>query len=501
VRLPATAPHGAAKGDDVSRGIPSAIGAALRDAGVRPGDRAVVAVSGGVDSMVLLDVLVRLAPRLGLRLHVVHVHHGLRGQSADRDAALVSDAASRYGLPMLVERLRPETRPNGTSVQVWAREARYACLESVRAAIRGTWVLTAHTRDDQAETVLLNLLRGAGPRGLAGIPGRRARILRPLLCVSRRDIASYAAARRVAFRDDRSNRSVAYRRNRIRLQLLPLLAREYNPRIVETLAALAMAAREDDDALTAAAETLASAAVRVRGGSVGVSLALLSAAAPAIARRLLQGAFRRATEGRHGLTRRHVSALLDAATHGGRVYLPGGVLASASAGYLRFGPGAPAWRSTRPEARQAAGDPPAEVPVRPGRWARWDPAGCFVRVRRVLGARPRTGSADSRRALLSPTVLDQPLRLRAWRPGDRFRPLGLGGEKKLQDFFVDAKLPREERHRVPLLVAGECVAWVVGHRVAETFAWKRGRRACLAEVRFAEGAHGVPPGSHAAVGR
>lgn len=485
----------------MSKAIPSAIGEALRDAGARPGDRAVVAVSGGVDSMVLLDALVRLAPRLDLRLHVVHVHHGLRGRSADRDAALVSDAAIRYGLPVVVERLRPETRPPGTSVQAWARESRYARLEAVREEIHGTWILTAHTRDDQAETVLLNLLRGTGPRGLAGIPGRRDRILRPLLTVSRRDIASYATTRRVAFRNDPSNRSVAYRRNRIRLQLLPLLAREYNPRIVEALAGLAAEAREDDDALTTTAAALATETVRDRGPSVRVSVALLSAAAPAIGRRLLQGAFRRATDGRHGLTRRHVSALLRAATRGGSVPLPGGVRGRVSGKYLWFEAGAPVRRSRRPGDLPTATDPTIEVPVRPGRWARWDAARCFVRVRRVIGDRIRPAPADARRAILSPAVLGEPLRLRAWRPGDRFRPLGLAGGKKLQDFFVDAKVPREERHRVPLLVAGGHVVWVVGHRIAEPFRWKGGRTACLAEVRFSEGAHGVPAGSDPVVGR
>ena len=131
--------------------------------GVGRGDRVVVAVSGGVDSMVLLRALVHLAPRLGVELHVAHIHHGLRGQSADRDAALVSAEAARYALPISVERLSAEARRRGTSVQAWARAARYARLEAIRRRVRAAWVLTAHNRNDQAETVLLNLLRGAAP--------------------------------------------------------------------------------------------------------------------------------------------------------------------------------------------------------------------------------------------------------------------------------------------------------------------------------------------------
>jgi tRNA(Ile)-lysidine synthase len=474
---------------------------ALQAAGVRPEERVVVAVSGGVDSMVLLHALVRLVPRLDLRLHVAHIHHGLRGRSADRDAAFVSAEAVRYGLPISVERLAAETRPAGTSVQVWAREVRYARLEAIRKKTGAAWILTAHTQNDQAETVLLNLLRGTGPRGLAGIPGRRDRILRPLLAVSRREIVTYAAKQRVAFREDPSNRSVAYRRNRIRRELLPLLAREYNPRIVETLTGLAAQAREDEDALALQAAALAAGAIRERGPSVGVNVALLRAASPSIARRLLQEGFRRATDRRHGLTRRHVSALMRAAARGGSVPLPGGLRALASAEYLWLGPRAPSERDRGSGARSPVSELPPDVPLRPGRWVRWDPGQCFVRVRRVEGDRIRLTRRDSRREVLSPALLREPLRLRAWRPGDRFQPLGLPGGKKLQDFFVDAKVPREERCMVPLLVAGERVAWVVGHRIAETFRWTGERVACLAEVRFSEERHGVPAGPDPAVGR
>jgi tRNA(Ile)-lysidine synthase len=486
----------------VPRALGTAVAGALTDAGVGRGDRLVVAVSGGVDSMVLLDVLVRLASRLDLRLHVAHIHHGLRGASADRDAALVSTEAARCALPVSVERLAPETRTRGTSVQAWARAVRYARLEAIRRRVRAAWVLTAHNRDDQAETVLLNLLRGAGPRGLAGIPTVRERILRPFLAVSRAEIESYAAARSVRFREDPSNRSAAYRRNRIRRQLLPMLTREYNPRVVEALAALATQAREDDDALTSEATALGAAALRARGPAVEVSVRALSTAPPAVARRLFQEAFRRAAVGKHGLTRRHLAALTLLAARGGDVLLPGGLRAWASARSVWIGPGA---RTTAhrpaPDARPACRGARPALRLPPGRWVAWDPGGCSVRVRRVTGGDIRLSRRDPCREILHAKVLDEPLRLRAWHAGDRFRPLGLRGRKKLQDFFVDAKIPREARARVPLLVAGDRIAWVVGHRIADEFRWTGERAACVAEVRFTEGRNGIPAGSDAAVRR
>lgn len=479
----------------------ASVAQALSEAGIHPGDRCVVAVSGGVDSMVLLDALVRLAPRLRLGLHVAHIHHGLRGRSADRDAAFVAAAAARHALSVSVDRLAAETRPRGTSVQVWAREARYSRLETVRRRTRAGWTLTAHTEDDQAETVLLNLLRGTGLRGLAGIPQRRGHIVRPLLSVSREAIATYAAARGVAYREDASNRRLAYRRNRIRAHLLPMLAREYNPRIKTALAALAVLAREDEAALESRAATAARAALRQRGSTVALDLARLRTAPSAIARRLFHEAFRRISAGRHGLTRRHLDAIGRLADVGAAVSLPGGLRAWVAAHELRFGPAAPARRNRRARRDIATAHRSAEVALRPGSWVRWAPGACSLRIRRVVGKRPRTEAEDPTRELLSARVLDGPVSVRGWRPGDRFRPLGLAGTKKLQDFFVDAKIPRKARARVPLLVAADRIAWVVGYRIADEFRWAGERTGCMAEVRFAEGARGVPAGQNALVRR
>jgi len=460
---------------------------ALREAGVSREERALVAVSGGVDSMVLLDVLARLQDRLGLRLHVAHVHHGLRGKAADRDAAFVVAEAARRGLAASVCRLDPAERRRGESVEMWARAARYACLDAITARVRASRIAVAHTLDDQAETVLLHLLRGTGPRGLAGIPAVRRRILRPLLTVSRAEVEAYAAARGLAFRTDASNASDAYLRNRIRHHLLPLLAKEYNPRIVESLAALAVLMREDESALADQAASLLVKSVREAGPAVSLAVAALRGAPPAVARRAFQEAFQRArpegTRGRHSLTRRHLAALRRLLTREGAERLPGGSEARREGTEIRIGPSPAPAPSTRRQAPRSEVEPPADVPVRPGVWASWPPLNCRVRVRR-LKADARLARRARWREILSPRLLGAPLTLRGWRPGDRFRPLGMSGEKKLQDFFVDAKVPRQERGRIPLLLTGDRIAWVVGHRIAEEFRFRGGGPACLVEVEF-----------------
>jgi tRNA(Ile)-lysidine synthase len=467
----------------VPRSLRGAVALALAEAGVRTGDGLVVAVSGGVDSMCLLHALAACAGRGGLRLVVAHVHHGLRGRSADRDAASVVAAAERLGLPYALERLDGATRAPGTSVQVWAREQRYRVLEAVRRRVNAEWVATAHNQNDQAETLLLNLLRGTGPKGLAGIPLIRGRILRPLLAVSRGEVEAYRDRYEIGFREDPSNRSDVYRRNRLRHRLLPQLLREYNPRLVESLAALAGQAREDEEALTAVVERLAAGALCTRGSAVGLTLADLAAAPPAIARRLLQEAYGRAVGVGHGLTRRHLAALASLALGAGRVRLPGGVAVSRAGGLLWFEPLAGGGPS--PSAPTVVATP--EAILRPGRWTRWRPGGCMIRERHVAGRELRVPGDDPARELLSPVLLAGTLRLRGWRPGDRFQPLGLRGAKKLQDFFVDTKIPRGARARIPLLVAGDRIAWVVGVRIADPFRWSGEPSGCLAEVRWLEG--------------
>jgi len=383
-------------------------------------------------------------------------------------------------------RLVPAERRRGESVQAWARAARYACLDAVAARVRASRIAVAHTLDDQAETVLLHLLRGTGPRGLAGIPPVRHRILRPLLAVSRADIEAYATARHLAYRTDASNASNAYLRNRVRHHLLPLLAKEYNPQIAGSLAALAALMREDESALAEQAASFLAKAAREAGPAICLTVEALRAAPPAVARRAFQDAFQKVSRGRHALTRRHLEALRRLFAREAVVLLPGRSEARREGAVIRIGPSAATAAGT-PDADAQAAEPPGEIPIRPGVWTRWPPLRCRVRVRR-LAAGARSARRVPWREILSPLLLEAPLTLRSWRPGDRFRPLGMSGGKKLQDFFVDAKVPRQERSRIPLLISGGRIAWVVGRRIAEEFRFRGDGPACLVEVEFPGGA-------------
>ena len=238
----------------------TAVGAVLREIGAAsvqapPVPTMVVAVSGGPDSICLLDALTRLArrpakgqTRPALVLHVAHLHHGLRGLDADRDEAFVRKTAGRHGWPVTIGRIdaRQRARQAKRSLQEAARLERYRFLAETADRVGATWIAVGHTATDQAETLLLRLLRGTGPAGLAGMPlAREGHIVRPLLRVTRDAVIDYLRRYKLAYRRDRSNRDRHYTRNRLRADLLPRLARDYNPSIVTALATTAMLMAEE----------------------------------------------------------------------------------------------------------------------------------------------------------------------------------------------------------------------------------------------------------------
>lgn len=421
-----------------------------------PGDGVVVAVSGGVDSMVLFHLLANLGPSLRLRLHAAHLNHGLRGAEAERDASAVQAWAEALGVPLTVERAGPLDRRGG-SLQRAARAARHHFLERVADRARAERIALGHNQDDLAETVLLNLLRGAGLRGLAGIPPARGRIIRPLLDVPREAILAYARAHGVPWVEDSSNREITYRRNRVRAEILPRLAKDYNPQIRAVLARTAAILRAEDAFL----ETLAGDALRSLSRPATPGRAVLDASGLGGLHPVLRGrALRAALRGLPGapvLSAGHLTALEAWAAAGPR---PG------RCDFLRRVTAW--WEGDRLVLAPKGVAPPLQpVPLPLGVATRVTSFGMTFLAERVGAAAGAPTSPEPDEAWLDAVAAAAGLAVRAWRAGDRFRPLGLGGTKKLQDFFVDAKLPREMRGRVPLVVSGDHILWVVGHRIDE----------------------------------
>ena len=312
------------------------------------GERIAVAASAGRDSSVLAHLLARGADAGGFSVALVHVHHGLRGADADADEAFVEGLALTLGVPFAAERVDPAGEREGQqgrereSPQEAARRLRYAALERLRAEVAADRIATAHHADDQAETVLLRLLRGTGPDGLGGIPERSpdGGVLRPLLGWSGDEIAEYAASRGVGWREDASNRSSEYARNRLRRNWLPGLQADFNPQLLQTVAQLAEAQRRDSEWIQAAVAQEVRARLVVEGAWLRIDAKDWGALPEALSRRLARAALQRAGAGR-AVERVHLErmqAFLANPRRGRRIELPGGLELSGANGECRLGP-------------------------------------------------------------------------------------------------------------------------------------------------------------------
>lgn len=308
-------------------------------------DRVVVGVSGGADSVALLHLLVRLRPSLRLTLYVVHVDHQLRAE-APEDAAFVQELAARLKVPAVIERRDVEAlcRRAGWSLEDGARRIRYRCFVEAAARYSASAVALAHTADDQAETVLMRLLRGSGLTGLAGIPVMResqgVRIVRPLLHCWRNEVLAYLTSVRLTYREDASNADRRFVRNRIRHELLPLLAREYNPNIKAALVQLAGHSRVDDAYLQSSAQRYwKRVAHAARRGDVSLKLPTLSRQPEALQRQLVRRALREIQGDLNQFEFRHwleLDRLLQRPSTRAAVHLPGGVQVVREHDRLRF---------------------------------------------------------------------------------------------------------------------------------------------------------------------
>jgi len=455
---------------------------------LEPGDRVIVAVSGGPDSLALTHALHRLAPEWGLSLHLFHMEHGLRGEASQADAAFVADLARELSLPLTTVALRPgELEALPGSLEDNARRRRYAEMARLAAAIGAQRAATGHNRNDQAETVLMRLLRGSGTTGLAGIPPVRREdgffIIRPLLDCSRKEILEYCRTHGLKPRLDASNLESGFTRNRIRLELLPALTERFGEAVVDNLAQAAEVLREEDRLL---AELARAACARCGWQEVGEepgNLVIeldgprLMQEPPALARRVVRMAVQRVSGSPYGPGLAAVSRALELAgrtdgTH--ELDLPQGVRLSVAYGRCRFA------RSDR--GRGTGGEVcdrvwpvavPGETPI---------PALGVTVVAEAAPASAMPGRLPAGEEWFDRDRLPGPLFVRTRRPGDRLWPVGMEGSKKLQDILVDAKVPRAKRDGLPLLVAGDTVIWVPGVSRDRRFRLGAGSRAALRVV-------------------
>jgi tRNA(Ile)-lysidine synthase len=429
-----------------------------------PGNRVVIAVSGGPDSVCLLSVLHSLAKDLDLTLHVAHLDHMFRGKESADEALFVEGLAKKFNIAATIEKIDVPAfcRERGLSAQAGAREVRYGFLANVAESVGDARIATGHTATDQAETFLMRLVRGAGISGLSAIPPKRGNIIRPLIETTREDVLGYLQSAGLVYATDPSNDKPVYTRNRIRTDMLPVL-KKFNPRVVETLAAEASLLRDEDEAIEAYLTQLMKGMFDREEGLIMIKRAEFNALPLAFRRRMFRLAACLLGADSPLLARVQVDEALGfiAASQTGRTMrLPEGLTVERE--YERFNLS----KALEAEHFSHALAVPGTTSI--------PELGLDIDIERILSAGGSAGEGEDKnyrwQALFDYDKIRPLLTLRNRRPGDRFCPAGMGGRsKKLQDYLVDEKVPRRKRDAIPLLCSGEDILWVVGHRTDERF--------------------------------
>jgi tRNA(Ile)-lysidine synthase len=432
-----------------------------------PGDRVLVAVSGGPDSGALLHILYDLRSELELHLEIAHLQHGIRGADARDDARFVAEVAEKLGLPFHLREInlrQIKSAAGKGNLEALARDERYRFFAAVARERRLGKIATAHTQDDQAETVLMWLLRGSGLKGLGGMSpihrlnGRniesdsRLIVIRPLLAVSRAEIEEHLNENGLAFRIDRSNQDPSFLRNWIRVELIPRLKEKMDRNLPSRLARQAEIIREDDQLLDA----LAKAALDETRNAESMNRESLLKHGKAMQRRLLR-LWTEETRGHlRGLDFQHMEALLDLIKAGppqSRLAIPGGWELVKEYETLRLE------KRSRSLKQQCAC---YSYELQVGEDLHVREAGLTIESREIFPPLP-SPPADLMDVFFDSASFAGKLTMRNFRPGDRFQPLGMRGHKKVKELFIEKKMPLSVRASLPLLVLDDEVMWIPGY--------------------------------------
>lgn len=426
----------------------------------------VVGVSGGVDSVCLLHVLASIRHETGIELHAAHLNHKLRGAESDADAEYVAELCGDLGINVTIEsrsvkRYRARRR---CSLEEAAREVRYNFFREVLDSVGADAVAVAHTANDQAETILMHLIRGTGLSGLVGMRpsvglalrnGRYLTIVRPLLEVTRGETLSYCVAHGLKPREDSSNRSLAHLRNRVRAELLPLLG-EYNPSIIRTLCRSARIFAEDMAYLDDIVRQAFDEAVEETAEGLALDNQRLMGLHPAVRSRLIRAVLARMIGSPKDIELDHIEGIMSVLSEpaGKEFNLPHGLTFYGDYGKSVISRGE---------------NPGSPIPSLDGEVSLTVPGettfGGWRIETRVFDGKPRIFGQDHLAAQMDLDAVGTRLHIRSRRAGDRFHPLGMSQPKKLKDFMIDSKIPRSWRDDIPLVCNPDRIVWVVGWRI------------------------------------
>jgi tRNA(Ile)-lysidine synthase len=445
---------------------------------LHPRDKVLVTVSGGPDSVALLHVLLALQKKFDIQLGVAHLDHGLRPSAAARDAAFVSSLCNRIGMPLHAAKtdIRDLHQQQRGSLEALGRKARYHFFSRIARKFGYSKIALGHHAGDNAELVLMNLLRGSGPLGLAGIPPvRNNRYIRPLIEQPRKSILNYLQDNQVAFVLDATNDDLRFLRNRIRHELMPELIRRYNPNLVDTLNRTAAIFRAEEDWLNQYSGRIFNTLADCDATSVRMPISTLLEKHAAIQRRTIRTAIGHVKGNLKSITLQHIDAVLCLCREGSPgqlLHLPGRLTIQKQPEEQLSISRQPSPLTSRASSYPAETMPLYTVPVPHPDGGTRTMMVKELGIILVLGSIPVESissltSAGQHTAFFDMDKLTFPMLLRNTLPGDRFMPLGMQGTQKVKDFFINNKIPREMRLKTPVLVSKDTIVWIVGHRLDE----------------------------------
>ncbi|MBT4258732.1 MAG: tRNA lysidine(34) synthetase TilS [Nitrospina sp.] len=428
---------------------------------ITPGDKVLVAVSGGADSLALIYLLEKFSKELSYNLFVAHLNHLARGKESDQDEKFVEKVARKLSLPIFIDKIDIRNSSLKYSFQESARILRYQFLEKTLKSIKGNKIALGHTADDNIETVLMNLLRGTGLRGLSGIPETIGNVIRPLLYFTRPKLEEFLGDHNIAYRTDSSNSDTKYLRNKVRQEMIPFL-KIFNPNISRSLLSLAEIARGEEQWMSEKIHELYSKLVINQKGTIYLDVLEFEKQHLAMKRRLVREIFYQLSGSLRLFTALHVQQVLDLFTKarvGSVLMFPGGVRVVCDYEKVCF--------SLNDDFSLSDIVKRASRLLIPGitNIAQLD-----IRFHAQFVELPLPESIGHMQAYFDFEKTGGNIRLRFFQPGDSFVPLGMQGHKKVKSFFIDQKIPRKKRPFIPILINGnDDIIWIYGERISDSF--------------------------------
>lgn len=428
---------------------------------LQSGDKVIIGVSGGPDSLCLLHVLKGLADEYGVTLYAAHLNHQFRGKAADEDAGYVADICRDWGIKAFIETfdVPAYAKRTGLSPEEAGREIRYRLFDQVCSSVGGNKIAVAQNLNDHVETVLMRFMRGSGIEGLKGIEPVRDNIIRPLLEISRDRIEAYCRDAKLAPRIDLTNLEPVYLRNKIRLELLPYLMENFNPNIMTTLARFSSLVKDENDYLEAQAEDVFRQIAQSAEDRIMYNRSDLLKQHAALQRRLVRIGIEKLLEGLQSFEFKHIEgvlALLSKPT-GAAVMLPNKLRA-----YISY-----EWLILTKDIEKA--DKKCYYKLKYDYDNQLELENTSLIIERKNRSDISSMAGDKYTVFIDAAKIKSGLVLRYRQPGDVFSPFGMKGSKKLKDYFIDEKVPKEERDAVELIADGGEIVWIVGRRLSEKY--------------------------------